>query len=286
MEKYQESVKRIQEEYDKEFFYSSDFYKKTKEEIEQRSFLDKEDFFDENLYKSSNNTFLSQNVTKKDGSYQSTCMVIINMDNYSDHYRDHFIVHELNHLLEAYLQSANKYSYTTLCGWDISDTFFEKSEEDYQEEDDKKRKYELMNEIINEVIAQEISKVMKENHMGVFENPEDAKYQYGTSYEHTNFLVKDFYKEFREDILKSRMGGNMDHILEVVGEENFEDLNHLFEMFFENYSGFKIYKILDDIKNNRQTEDSKIYFELMEEKDKILERMRQRKKERTQEITL
>ena len=118
---------------------------------------------------------------------------------------------------------------------------------------------------------------MKENNLGVFEDSNQAKYRFGTSYEHTMFLVKDFYEEFKEDIIKSRSNGNIDHILEIVGKDNFEELNSLFDIFFENYSGFKIYNVLNDIKNNKQTENSKVYFSLVDRKNEILEKMRKNK---------
>ena len=280
IEKYVESKRRLENIYRNEVFLNSKLYQESIKEIEARNLLNKDDSFDANLYVSSNNTFLSPNVTKEEDKYKESSFIIINMDTYNDLFKDHFIVHELNHLLELSLGFANDSYYETTCGWDIQSASIEEDRTrkvDVTNIDNSKRNYELFNEIINELIAQEISKTMKENNLGVFEDSNQAKYRSGTSYEHTMFLVKDFYEEFKEDIIKSRSNGNIDHILEIVGKDNFEELNSLFDIFFENYSGFKIYNVLNDIKNNKQTENSKVYFSLVDRKNEILEKMRKNK---------
>ena len=289
IEKYEDLKRRINNDCKNEIFINSSFYKKTIKEIEQRDLLNKDDSFDANLYSSSNNTFLSPNFTKDENGYKESSFIIINMDMYKDFYRDHFIVHELNHLLELSLSFATSNYYKTTCGWDIQSTIAEeerKTKVDIRNNNSSKRNYELFNEIINEIIAGEISKTMKDNNLGVFEDPKEAKYRFGTSYEHTRFLVEEFYNEFKDDIIKSRSNGNIDHILDIVGKDNFEELNNLFYIFFENYSGFKIYNALNDIRNNKQTENTKVYYELMDRKNEILERMRKNRLEKNINLSI
>ena len=285
MKRYDEFKKRILNDYNNDLFTKSDFYIKTRQEIDERGFLDKEDPFDARLYLDSNNTFLSHNIKRNGEYYEFDGFIVINMDYYDDKYRDHSIVHELNHLLESFLVSANENFYTIICGWDMIDSPVAVTREEKIDTSKlvfEKRKYELFNEIINEMISQEISKIMKENGMGVFDDTKEAKYKGGTSYEHTRYLVKDFFEEFKDEILKSRKDGNINIILDTVGRENFEELNKLFEIFNENYSGNRLYAII----NNRITDASRVYFELMERKNEILEKMREKRQERVSKMAL
>ena len=287
--KFKESIDKLVNELNNRFFMETDFYKKTKKEIEEKHLLDRLDSIDARLYTSSSNTFVSPNLIKTENGYETSSIVVINMDTFDDRFRDHYIVHELNHLFELTLESAGERHYTTLCGWDISDEEIveQKVEQvDTMTEDDDKRNYELFNEIINELIAQEISKIMKDNGMGVFDDPKTSKFRGSTSYEYSLFLVKEFYEEFKDKIIESRRDGNINIILDEVGKDNFEDLNHLFQVFYENYSGFKIYKALDDVRKSRMTENSKVYYELIDKKNEIIERMRKRKQEKSIETTI
>ena len=63
---------------------------------------------------------------------------------------------------------------------------------------------ERLNEIINELIAQEISQIMSESGQYIFNTKEDKKITGGTSYEKTKFLVKNFYRYLIEILLSYR----------------------------------------------------------------------------------
>jgi len=141
-------------------------------------------------------------------------------------------------------------------------------------QEEEKRPYELFNEIINELIAQDISEIMHKKNIFIFDNPKLSKYNNSTSYEHSLFLVKEFFNEFKDKIIASRRNGQIHIILDEVGKENFDELNSLFEIYFENFSGFKIYNLLSDLKDNKDTEQTRIYNDLVARKDKIMEKMR------------
>lgn len=45
---------------------------------------------------------------------------------------------------------------------------------------------------------------MHKNGDFIFDDPEKSRYTGTTSYEHSLFLVRDFYKEFKKEIIDSR----------------------------------------------------------------------------------
>ena len=115
---------------------------------------------------------------------------------------------------------------------------------------------------------------MHENNMYVFDNPQNSKTTHTTSYEHSLFLVKDFFNEFKDKIIESRRNGNIEAIFQEVGKENFDELNSLFEIYFENFSGFKIYNLISSLRNKEDNEMTRIYYDLVDRKNKIMDKMR------------
>ena len=51
--------------------------------------------------------------------------------------------------------------------------------------------------------------------------------------------------------------------------------NDLFDIFNQNFQGFKYHMTLVDMKKNIQNEDTLLLVSLMEQKDKIMEQMRE-----------
>ena len=150
----------------------------------------------------------------------------------------------------------------------------EKKEEVNTLEERVVRPYELFNEIINEMIAKEISQIMHDNGIFVFDDPANSRYMYTTSYEESTFLVKDFFDEFRDTIIKSRSNGNIQLIFDEVGKENFDDLNELFHIFNSKFTGAKLRQLKSDLKNNVDNESTRLLNEIREKRDRILEKMR------------
>ena len=189
---------------------------------------------------------------------------------------DHKIIHEFNHLYELTLNAVMNNKAEYVCGWDIV-------EDDLTNNisSDEKREYELFNEIINEKITQEICEKMQEKNLHIFNGQSDFMYKGLTSYEHTNFIVDSFFNKYKEDIIKSRSNGNMRHIFDVVGEDNFNAMNDLFYVFQDNFNGSKYYSLcsaISKINNNEELSDKdkdliKKYQLIQTKRDKILEKM-------------
>ncbi len=129
---------------------------------------------------------------------------------------------------------------------------------------------------------------MHQENRYIFDNPNNSKIEFTTAYDFTKFIVNDFYNEFKDTIIKSRRNGNINIIFDEVGKENFEELNSLFDIYFKNFSGFKIYNLLDDLKSNKDTELTKVYYDLVNKKNKIMDKMRMTsasKKEETDNLS-
>ena len=103
---------------------------------------------------------------------------------------------------------------------------------------------------------------------------------------HSFFLVRDFYSKYKEKIIESRRHGNIEAIWNEVGKENFYALNDLFETFNNYFSGMKIYSLYDDLNNNKDTELTRTYNYLVKQRDEILLKMDNYKKEQITSKTI
>ena len=112
----------------------------------------------------------------------------------------------------------------------------------------------------------------------------EPKVKKTTSYENTFFLVNEFFQEYRKEILESRNNGQIEIIWNKVGKENFDELNDLFRVFNEHFQGFKYYNLLKSLKENEDTAQTRIFRELVEKKNQILDKMR--KHSMMQELSL
>ena len=249
-------------------------FQNLRHQIDSLGLLDKDDPINARLY-TKKETFVCQNIVQEADGYSLLPMVVINFDHYDASYIDHFIVHELNHLFEMYLHQVYDDHYVVSCGWEFYD---EKMRQDEVREVDSlfeipKREYELFNEIINELIAQDISRMMKQRGIHIFDS-EKSSYRCETSYEKSLFLVKDFFLEFKDVIIKSRQKGNIQLLFDVVGKENFDELNHLFSIYFEKFNGFSAIRLKQLVEKQEDNELTRIYNDLVQKSREIFERMK------------
>lgn len=267
-----EEKEKNEEKCEQEIFNNTRRYQETLKEINSFGWLDKHIPVDKDMYKNGG-TFVSPNIIKTDNGYELLPLVAIccNSIKYGD--IDHNIVHELNHLFELHLNGVYDNEYNVICGWDVIKSSLETNEETNDYDDNSKRSYELFNEIINELIAQDICELMHKNKMYVFDSENKSNYKNVTSYEHSLFLVRQFYNKYKDLIVKSRSNGNIDIILDAVGKDNFDELNGLFETYSENFSGFKIYNLMSSLSNKEDNEMTRVFYELNDKRDVILEKM-------------
>ena len=288
IKQFQESRDRLLNDYNNEYYTNIPSHIEARKELESLGLLSKEDSFNARMYTTGKGSLVSPNLIKTKNGYESFPIVVINCDQLSGMI-DHDIFHELNHLYELSLKEVTENSFEAICGWDILKGDINQQEVEKVntlEKDDDKRKYELFSEIINELLAQEIYQKMLQKHQHIFDSEEKAQVKHVTSYEHTFFLVKDFYEEFKKEIIESRRNGNIQIILDTVGKENFDALNELFHEFYENFSGFRIYSLLQSLQNKEDTKQTRAYFDLLSKRNKILDQMRKysMREEQTKEI--
>lgn len=289
LEKFRETKNKLINNFMKEYYLNTVSHKRLRQVVDSKNLLNKDDGLNQTMYNSSlGKTCVATNLKEIDGKLEAAPLVMISFGGF-DGALDHDIIHELNHLYELSLESVINNKAVYLCGWDICEDDIVGEVNDYIDitKEEPKRSYELFNEIINEVIAQEIEEKMHEKGTHILDSSRNSKVKGNTSYEASFFIIKDFYKEFRDEIIKSRSNGNIKEILDVVGEKNFNDLNDLFDIYFENLSGLKKMQLLDDIKNNRTTNLTIKYYEIVDKSKEIMERMREEsKKKKGENITI
>lgn len=289
LEKFGATKNKLINNFMKEYYLNTVSHKRLRQIVDSKNLLNKDDGLDQTMYNSYlGKTCVATNLKEIDGKLEAAPLVMISFGGF-DGALDHDIIHELNHLYELSLESVINNKAVYLCGWDICEDDIVGEVNDYIDitKEEPKRSYELFNEIINEVIAQEIEEKMHEKGIHILDSSRNSKVKGNTSYEASFFIIKDFYKEFRDEIIKSRSNGNIKEILDVVGEKNFNDLNDLFDIYFENLSGLKKMQLLDDIKNNRTTNLTIKYYEIVDKSKEIMERMREESnKKKGENITI
>jgi len=275
----QELIKKIlsrKQELDSVMY--NQYYKSTNEYIMNRikidsyGLLDKDDNYDANAY-FNHSTFVSPNVQLNNGNYSLKPLMCICMNMME--YLDVSTIHELNHIFELNLTEIYDSGCEFSCGWDILEGKFSNAKDDVVslEKRKEKREYELFSEIINELIAQEITTIMHNRNNYIFNTKENAKIKGGTSYEHTFFLVRDFYEMYKKEILETRKTRNMQPLFDKVGKENFDLLNNLFHEYYESLGGVVFYTLADDLNKKKDTELTRKFYEIIDKRDNILKNM-------------
>lgn len=256
------------------YINSLDGYVKTREKIDRLGLLDKNDGINAKAYLNSR-AFVSPNLVKKDGNYQLHSILCLNLGSLLE-YLDSALLHELNHVYELSLLSASESEIKVTSGWDvISEHFSDKEDVVDIESDGKKRSYELLNEIINEIICQEIHELMLSNEKTIFNEPNTTKIHGGTSYENMLFLVKDFYRTYSKEIKESRKEGRVEYLFDVVGEENFNALSELLQEFYEQFPTGRYFKVMDDLANKKDSKEINDLKLIIAKRDEILKKMQE-----------
>lgn len=274
IERFQKSKEKFLNEYNIEFYSSLDNHKQVLEEIANVPFIDPNNPINARMY-IEGYSFISPNLIKTEEGYKTYPILAINFSQFDFDAFDHIIVHELNHIIETSIGLVGENEYEAFCGWELNTESLTLNTEINTLEKKQIREYELFSEIINELIARDISKMMHEENIYIFDEENNSRYTGTTSYEHSTFLVSDFFNEFKEAIIKSRSNGNIEAIYDEVGKENFDALNGLFKKYNEHFNGMKVYNLYQTLEEGKENEQTRVYEELNRERDNILEKMRE-----------
>ncbi len=190
------------------------------------------------------------------------------------------IIHECNHIYELSLLEYDGEEAKFACGWDICNERVAHSEvESISDDQVDHRPYEMLNEIINELLAQDITASMHEDGVYLYGDETVSKNTSFSSYAFAKNLVWDFFQTYKPEIIASRKEYNMDILFNKVGKDNFMEMNQLVKDYLEYFAGFKGYNTISAINEGRENEDTRYYFACMENARRITENMHNYKME-------
>lgn len=256
-----------------EYLSSTSLYKEQLREIDDLNLLDKAHGYNfKNI--DSHLTCISPNVRVIDGNYQLYNLLLYSTYRSSGCFDQH-LIHEFNHLVETELLNVGANSYEVRCGWEVLGGEFEETLKNESVLDIPKRKFEYLNEIINEFLAQEVTKSLHDDGIFLLDDKENSKISNTTSYESYGFLIRKFYDGFKDDIIQSRMSGNIYKFYEKIGEDNLLELNQLVHDFAERFSGFKYYDLCDKLRDKVMDEDVEFYNECIRKSNMIFNNMQE-----------
>lgn len=204
----------------------ADLISKTKKEIYEKSQIENisnEDLV--NLF--CNKEFLNIKSVKKI-CYMATVgdtngTIFFTIRNYEQGKEDYVLLHEICHAIEvnpeqngsgfdSYIDQANSYNINY-------------------------RKYERLNETITDIFAIEARKNNIKKGIYIIEPKEyiNEDVQNNNTSSILKNMLSEFMKKYRKDIIKARITGNMENFYNVIGKNNFEELNDII-----NYTDFLI----------------------------------------------
>ena len=128
------------------------------------------------------------------------------------------------------------------------------------------------------MITQDITKILFDSNHYIFNNKDNAVIEGGTNYEHTKFLVEEFYETYKDKIIESRKNGNIQVIYDTIGKDNFQALNQLLHIYNKYFSGEAIYDVYEELEAGIESSKTKIYHELEEKRNIILSNMKKHHK--------
>lgn len=290
-----EKVKReIYEATIKSFFLTVPMYQENKKTLEETGFTDKRETpfqfqnYLKNCWNISPNYIMKKNFTRVDDAFILHPIIMFSAYCGNNEF-DKSIIHELNHLVEEHIKSVFKkiiengslmIQVVTECGLNCQ------SEEPYIRELEK-HQYELFNETINDIIANEITDLMHAKGIYLFTEPglQEENDKNICLYSYSKPLTLDFFNEFRKDIIYARMTGNRSSLYEKIGESNYNALNDLINEFYIYFGTVKndtrLRKTLNNLQEGNIDSDVEAYNDFLNRSYNILENM---KRNRTESI--
>lgn len=268
------------------FYKSLPDYQRTLTAIENLHLLDENHGFDVDTYDNVDWSIFP-NARKTEKGLIAFPIVIFRLldTNYSN--IDLSIIHELNHIYELLLKSDDPTKTIFTCGWEQLEQSKDKIEvTTLQDDKNIVRHYELFCESINEKLAIDITNTMHQKGIYIFNDP-NAENQYDDcSYEELLFLVDEFYVKYFPDIVESRAVGSLEPLFAKFGKDNIEELNALFNLYHEKIGSDPDSDVLSDIEDGVVNEQTKLYNQIIEKRDEVLQAMDEYQKTKKLSITL
>ena len=187
---------------------------------------------------------------------------------------DQIIFHELNHVIETSIKPLfEPEKCERSVGWvsDIVSTRNGRSYTPVSKNEIGFEKNELFSEIMNELIAEQVARNFHAQGHSIVSDPKNAFYD-ECYYRDVEFLVKDFFNTYHEEIIKSKTGESSE-LFDKVGRENFEELNELINKYEIMYDKLKKHSFIPGLREGIKYKIGKLKTETIGIKNKILEKM-------------
>ena len=186
---------------------------------------------------------------------------------------DHVIFHEINHALETSIVIPESGDTCIVkSGWEQKNVSMKDgSIEPMKLNEFRCGDHELFNEIINDLVAEQAVRKFHEQGHRIASDPKKAVYSYAW-YRDVEFLVKDFFDRYREDIMKSRTGESTE-LFDKIGLDNFEELNGLVNKYETSYRKIKGRMFFPRFRDTIKTEFENLKKSVLPIKKTILEKM-------------
>jgi len=181
-----------------------------------------------------------------------------------------FLIHEYNHGIETTIID-NGTTYSFKSGYDIALT---KNSNNHEIIATKNiyRPQELLNECINDMITMEIYNIVRKRTNNIIFS------DFGIDvYSNAFFVVEEFYKLYKTEIIESRKNHNMDALYQKIGYENFKSLEELMQKIsIKVYGGiFEYEQAKQDLNNGIINDKSEYLIYVINERDRILNSMKE-----------
>lgn len=267
--------KECDKERDMEFFLNTGNYEACKRNILAQGIKVQDNFSKE--FVENGVTCIVPNVRQDDnGNYQLFNIVHLPLVKLLHDYKDVQIVHELLHTVESSMKQLSKDEIYFKFGFDEAVEPICHNEEELIVDDrqsnpnEPKRSYEIFSENLHQQLAIEVTRRLHEKGIYLYGDQKLAKETGSTSYERYNVVTKNFQKEYREEMIDGMMAPTRDGITEIVGKENFENLNAA----VSEYAELPYYKMMDDILAKRDTDLTRKRLELVNRGAQITKEMK------------
>lgn len=175
---------------------------------------------------------------------------------------DYMFLHELIHAIESMVIDD-----THFCGFDNIDDDSPRSSVN-----PKYRKYERLNETITDILAIEVRERLIEK--GIYIAEDEREWIRDVDDFNTHSIVKNMIRpllnDYREVIIHSRLSQDMETLFDVIGKENFEEINYLVNKVDNFLSNGLLRKL-----NERLEDDPMVieYYDCLERLNRVYERI-------------
>ena len=218
-----------------EFYSSLPIYKEAMKRLEEKDIMMKGEVFLPYIFTNKSICVLT-NMEKKEEKNIPCPVLCLHIEN--DDTDDLDLIHELNHIFEYTLLSIDENIVEEISGWDlIKSRLASDSREPVNTlaPEGEKRQYELLSEVVNELIAEKITKMMHDNGIYILDDAEHYRNSGGCLYTRFENLIHDFLEEYWDLIIESRKNNNIHVLLDQIGKENFDELADLFTKVNERF---------------------------------------------------